>query len=163
MAIIVEDGTGKSDAQAYCDYAYFHAYLTERGIQHSHNQADMEAALVAASKDWVDGEHDYANEKLVSTQALKFPRTVFGLPADIKLATCRAADLHLHGALFVDYAALSVNGDIVEESSGLATLKDSVKYAEGTAQRYGRILPPNLTNLLKPYLAMGGGMKVYRG
>lgn len=162
MAIIVEDGTGKPDAQSYIDYAYYQAYASQRGIAVP-IQATVEAALVRASQDWIDGEHTFANEKLVSTQALQFPRTVFEFPNDIKLATARAANLDLDGALFVDYASLSVNGDVIEESSGLSTLRDTMRWAEGTAQRYSRILPTNLTNLLKPYLAYGGGMKVIKG
>ena len=166
MAIIVENGTGLSNAQAYCDYNYFHAYVTERGIVHSHSQAQIEAALVVAAKDWIDGQHEFAGEKLVSTQALQFPRTfdddLDSFPDAVKLANAKAAWLHLQGALLVDTTAISTSGAIASESSKLGPLGESMEYVAGTQPIYSRILPKDLTNLLKPYLSSGGMALVKR-
>ena len=162
MAIVVETGAGLSNAQAYCDYNYLHAYLTERGITHSHSQPSMEAALVVAAKDWIDGQHEIADEKLVSTQALKFPTKKFGLPDDIKLANAKAAWLQLQGLLLVDQSTLSLSGAVASESKAVGPLSKSVSYESGTAQVYARVLPKDLTNLLKPYLFSGGQMRVVR-
>lgn len=169
MAIVTEDGTGLSNAQAYCDYAYFQAYVTERGITHSHSQAQIEAALVIAAKDWIDGQHTFIGEKLVSTQALQFPRlfsdtTTYpdAFPADIKLANAKAAWLQLQGLLLVDQSALSLSGAVTSESKAVGPLSKSVTYESGTSQMYARVLPKDLTNLLKPYLLSGGQMRVVR-
>lgn len=169
MAIVVETGAGLSNAQAYCDYNYFHAYVTERGITHSHSQAQIEAALVIAAKDWIDGYHTFIGEKLESTQALQFPRLFDDtetypdpFPADIPLANAKAAWLQLQGLLLVDQSTLSLSGAVTSESKSVASLSKSVTYESGTAQMYGRVLPKDLTNLLKTYLFSGGQMRVMR-
>jgi len=164
MALVVENGTGLANANCYVSKADFLAYCDVRNLDlDAYSSPQIEAAIVVAAKDWEDGEHDFISDPLTDTQSMKWPRVNYGLPQAIIEANNRAAHMQLFGLLLVDYAAMDTKGDIVEESSGLATLKDSVKYAEGTAQRYGRVLPASLTNLLKPYLALGGGMKVYRG
>ena len=160
MAIVAEDGTGLSNAQCYCDVAYLDAYLTERGLDHGHNTADKEAALVIAAKDWIDGEHAFANEKLTDNQALQFPRTGCGFPDAIKQANALAAHLHLHSSLLVDTTAISTSGTVESESKAVGSLSKSVTYKSGSAQIYSRILPKNLTNLLKPYLLNSGGLGV---
>jgi hypothetical protein len=162
MAIIVEDGTGLSNAQCYCDVAYLDAYLTERGISSTATTGQKEAALVISAKDWIDGQHEFIGEKLVSTQSMKFPRS--GLPDgieypdEIKLANAKAGYLHLQGLLLVDLTALNTSGVVESESKQLATLSKSVTYKSGSAQLYGRILPKDLTNLLIPYLDTSGLM-----
>lgn len=158
MAIIVEDGTGLSNAQCYCDVAYLDAYLTERGLEHGHSTAQKEAALVIAAKDWIDGFHTFTGEKLVETQALSFPTDEYGFPEAIKLANAKAAHLHLHNLLLVDASLISQSGIVESESKELGPLSKSVTYKSGSAQIYGRILPKDLTNLLIPYLDTSGLM-----
>lgn len=169
MAIVVETGTGLSNAQSYCDYAYFQAYMSERGLTFTQTQAQVEAALVIAAKDWIDGYHTFIGEKLVSTQALQFPRmfsdtTTYPdpFPADIPLTNAKAAWMHLQGLLLVDQSTLSLSGAVTSESKSVASLSKSVTYESGTAQMYARVLPKDLTNLLKPYLFSGGQMRVMR-
>jgi hypothetical protein len=157
MAIIVEDGTGLADAQCYCSLEYLDAYLEERGLEHDHSDADKERALVIAAKDWIDGYHTFNSEKLVSTQALKFPTEDDGLPADILLANAKAAHLYLHDLLLVDLSLVSTSGEVESESKSIGTLSKSTSYRAGTAQRYSRVLPRDLTNLLQPYLYAGSG------
>lgn len=169
MAIVVETGAGLSSAQAYCDYAYFQAFMAERGLTFTQTQAQVEAALVIAAKDWIDGQHTFIGEKLVSTQALQFPRLFSdtatypdAFPADIKLANAKAAWLQLQGLLLVDQSTLSLSGAVTSESKAVGPLSKSVTYESGTAQMYARVLPKDLTNLLKPYLFSGGQMRVVR-
>lgn len=165
MAIIVEDGTGLADAQAYIDEAYFTAYLTERNIlDPSWTNVKIEGAIVAAAQDWIDGEHDFAGDQLTETQALKFPRDEWaGVPEDIKKANAQAAHLQIKGLLLVDPSAFSVFGQVTSESKSVDTLSKSTSYESGTSQAYGRIIPKQLNNLLKPYLAISGGLgMVYR-
>lgn len=60
MALIVEDGTGKPDAESYCDLATIAAYATARGlvfvITGGSNEADAEAAARRATV-WVDARY----------------------------------------------------------------------------------------------------------
>lgn len=153
MAIVVEDGTGKSNAQSYCDYAFYHAFVTEMGLQHSHSEEQTEPALVTASKRWIDWQHEFAGEKLTETQALEFPRdNDIGLPIKIKQAAAYGAWLHLNNALLVNTTTLSTTGDIISQRKKLDVLETEVTYAEGSAQTYSRVLPADLENLLRPYL-----------
>lgn len=158
--IIVEDGNGLAGAQAYADVTFLDAWMLERGYVSSYSTTEKEAALVIAAKDWIDGQHSFANEKLVSTQALEFPRTVFGFPDDIKQANAQGAWLQLNGALLVDTSTISTSGTVESESKAVGSLSKSVTYKSGSAQVYGRILPKQLTNLLKPYLSNSGGLGV---
>lgn len=160
MAVITEDGTGLSNAQCYCSVAYLDAWMAERGYTTTALESAKEAALVVSAKDWIDGQHSFANEKLVDNQALEFPRTVFGFPEDIKRANAQAAYLHLSGALLVDTASISAAGTVESESKSVGSLSKSVTYKSGSAQIYSRILPKTLTNLLKPYLSNSGGLGV---
>jgi len=162
MAIIVENGTGLPNAVAYCDYAYFHNYVTMRGLQYSHSVETVEAALVVAAIDWIDGEHEFANDKLKTTQSLKFPRTVFGFPTSIKEANAHAAWLHLNKLLLPDLSLISQSGDIESESKQLSVMSKSVTYAAGTSQKYSRVLPKSLNLLLRPYLSFSGGVAIRR-
>lgn len=159
MAIVVETGEGLSNAQAYIDAAYLQSFAALRAFDLSgYDTPAQEAAIIIAAQDWLDGQHTFANEKLTEGQALDFPRTVYGLPNEIKIANAKAALLQLQGLLLVDTSVISVNGDIESESSSMGSLSDSVTYRTVSSQRYGRVLPVDLTMLLQPYLygSMGG-------
>lgn len=158
MAIVIEDGTGLSNAQSYCDYAFYHAFVTEMGLQHSHSEEQTEPALVTASKRWIDWQHEFTGDKLVETQALEFPRdNDIGLPLKIKQAAAYGAWLHLRGALLVDTTAIPTVGDVTMIRKKLDVLETETQYAEGSAQYYSRILPADLENLLTPYLKQSTG------
>jgi hypothetical protein len=152
MAIIVEDGSGVVGANSYASVAELDAYAAHRLDLASYNTAQKESALVIASSDWMDGTHEFCGDQLTTTQGLFFPTVVDGLPANIKTATLKAALLQLQGLLLVDYKSISQSGVVESESKSLGSLSKSVTYKSGTSQIYGRILPTDLTNLLKPYL-----------
>lgn len=162
MAIIVEDGSGVTDANSYASVTDLDAYATHRLDLSGYSTDQKEAALVVASADWVDGHHSFRGEKLVSTQGLKFPTDEDALPADVVTAALKAAMLQLQGLLLVDLSTVSTAGEVESESKSLGTLSKSASYRAGTAQVYGRVLPKDLTSLLKPYLATGGLGVVYR-
>lgn len=158
MAIIVETGDGLSNAQAYIDVAYLDAYMAERGLTTDKTEQQKEAAIVISAKDWIDGQHSFAGRKLDQDQALEFPRVDVGVPLAIKQANAQAAYLQLNGALLVDTTSISTAGVVESESKSVGPLSKSVTYKSGSAQLYGRVLPVNLTNLLRPYLLNSGGM-----
>ncbi len=158
MALIVEDGTGLDASQAYCDFIFFNAFIAEMGMASTYTREQIEAALVTASKRWIDWQHEFAGDKLTETQALEFPRdNDIGLPLKIKQAAAYAAWLHLNNALLVNTAALSTAGDVISESKTLSVMSTSKTYAEGSAQTYSRVLPVELENLLRPYLKLSTG------
>lgn len=157
MAIIVENGTGLSNAQCYCSYAQYHAVVTELGLVHSHSEEQTEPAIVSAAKRWIDGQHDFAGSKLVSTQAMKFPTDRDGLPPDIVRANALAAWYHLQGALLVDTTSIPTTGEAISIRKKLDVLETETQYQPGSAQFYSRILPADLENLLAPYLKQSTG------
>lgn len=157
VSIIVENGTGLSNSQCYCTYVQYHAVVTELGLQHSHSEEQAEPAIVSAAKRWIDGQHEFAGNKLVSTQAMQFPRNSSGVPADIVRANALAAWYHLNNALLVNTVAIPTNGEVLSVRKKLDVLETETTYAEGSSQYYSRILPADLENLLKPYLKQSTG------
>lgn len=163
MAIVVEDGTGLSNADCYASVADLDAYLLKRGVTLTQTEPEKEAALVIAAQDWIDGQHNFAGDKLVSAQALDFPRDEgVGLPADVVTANIKAAYMQIQGLLLVDYSTLNQQGVVTSESKAVGSLSKSQTFESGTAQYFSRLLPKDLTNLLTPYLASGGFGRVYR-
>lgn len=157
MTIVVEDGSGVPGAQSYASVAELDAYAVYRLDLTNYNTAQKEAALVIASTDWMDGTHTFRSEPLTTDQGLFFPTVQDGFPTAIKTAALKAALLQLQGLLMVDLTKISQSGAIESESKSVGPLSKSVTYKSGTAQLYARILPADLTNLLKPYLSPSGG------
>jgi len=79
MAIIVEDGTGKADANAYVSVAYVSAYLAETGNDAAWlalaSEALREHAIVKATR-YIDQRYArrFLDDRRVRTQALEWPR-----------------------------------------------------------------------------------------
>lgn len=167
MALIVEDGTGLPNSECYCSVADLDDYITKRNLSSSWTEPELEAAIRISAQDWIDGQHCFYGDPLVDGQAMAFPTTEFPyLPVDIVTANVHSAYLQLTGLLLVDYGSLSQGGAVLSEDKGLEPgMYKKTQYEEGTSQIYGRVIPPILNNLLKPYLdpnASGLGRVVRR-
>lgn len=128
MSIVIEDGTGKADAQSYASAADATTYHTAHGnAAWTGSDALKEAALVRATA-WLDDAFYYRwpSVKLLSTQALEFPRVAamdndgYALalvPAMLKAALYEAAlvEIVTPGGLLADD---SDHGNIQAESEG---------------------------------------------
>lgn len=93
MALVVEDGTGKADAESYVSVATFKSWATSRGYTLPAADADIEALLRKAC-DFIERK-SFSGEPLVATQALAFPRNIMdeygdyestGIPAKLVAA-----------------------------------------------------------------------------
>ena len=73
--IIVEDGTGKVDAQSYCSVAFADAYFATRNVTAWAllTQSVKESSLVKAT-DYLDATYTWAGSKASSGQSLSWPR-----------------------------------------------------------------------------------------
>jgi hypothetical protein len=110
MALIVEDGTGKADAESYASVTYFDAYWVAHG-----SPVDLvgivtpakESALRYGALD-LDAEWDWNGAIANLAQALAWPRTNAWdnegrllapdvVPVVIQYANCEKARLHLIG------------------------------------------------------------------
>lgn len=115
MSIIVEDGTGKSDAESYVSVAEFVLYHTNRGNSVAAlPTADIEVLLRKAT-DYLTAQYrgKWLGYRSHSTQALDFPRTGIvvdefitiesnQIPVELKNAQCELAARANNGALMQD-------------------------------------------------------------
>ena len=93
MALVVEDGTGLSNSESYVDVDYVDAYFLKRGITEWAGLTNREQLIVRAM-DYIENNYTYQGTKLISTQALQFPRLINGetvYPIALKNAVCELA------------------------------------------------------------------------
>jgi hypothetical protein len=75
MALIIEDGTGKEDAQSYITAGQARVYAQARGVTLSGTDSVVEAQLVNAM-DYLQSKGPYKGKKTYpAVQALLWPRT----------------------------------------------------------------------------------------
>lgn len=152
MAIVVEDGTGKVDAESYASVETTKAYCTARGIAISGRaDADIEAALREAAV-YIDSRWRFKGRRSSAAQALEFPRSdlvdwsgfnVVGLPFRVQKAAMSLAVKVMSGeSLYEDQAR---GGRIASESvAGI-----SVSYENGAPT--GKVYA-EAEHLLKPFV-----------
>lgn len=104
MALIVEDGTGLASAESYASVAEAKAYWTARvpkfGDISALSDVTIEGALREATQ-YIDGRYRFRDVRLLTTQALSFPRSaaavdydgqpIPALPARVKSSTIELA------------------------------------------------------------------------
>ena len=87
MAFIAEDGTGLTNANSMATVAEFDAYFTDRNNKDMTSlPLEQKQALLIQGADYLRLAYEFKSEKLNPSQAMPFPRTEYGLPADIKTA-----------------------------------------------------------------------------
>ena len=111
MTLIVENGTGLANAEAYGSVAGYRAYWTARGVDTAAtNDAGVEA-LLRAGTDYIDTIQRYKGVRASASQALEFPRSglndwngfaVTGLPAKVTRACYELARKAGTESLYVD-------------------------------------------------------------
>lgn len=150
MALIVEDGTGKPDADSYVTLAEADAYCAKLGhVKWTGTDTDKEAALVRACQ-YVDTWYRFKGERLMSVQALEWPRTAAtGIPPRLKDAQCEAALRALTGDLYKDS-----DGRVVTAKT-IGPIK--TEYTQVATARF-----PVIDALVRG-LVVGGGAKLVRG
>jgi hypothetical protein len=132
MALIVEDGTGLSNADSYISVADCDTYAGNYGLSSWLAETDnnnKEIALRVATQN-ID-LRDYVSEKLVSDQSLEFPRLdpEVAFPQKVKDACCILADLYLSGvdlnatAEVISQIAVQVGQGAVSESKSYSSPK----------------------------------------
>lgn len=149
MALIVESGTGLSDADSYASIADATAYAAAHGLTFPTVEADQEIRLRRATQ-YLDAQYSYKGVESTYTQALAWPRTVAPgvVPREIVNAcielACKAGDL------WADVSASAV----VEQTVGPITTKYSDP-ANGGQKRYASV-----DAMLRRWIAGGGGWNI---
>lgn len=170
MAIVVEDGTGKSDAQSYLSVASANSYFTTRSITAwTGSDSVKEAALIAATE-YIDirwGEFLKGYLEFPDVQALLFPRlniydsegrALAGIPQRLERATAEYALISLSQSLMPNPTVESSGKVIIEESEGTGPLTETKKYLPGylTKRPY-----PKADALMSCFIAGSGTTRVY--
>ena len=128
MALVVEDGTGKSNANTYISQSDADSYCSSRDNPTAWtglSSAKKDAALIYATVT-LDGMWDFVGTVTTSTQSLAWPRDGVWdeegrrieadvVPQRIKDAECELALLHTSDPLNASYAR---SGAIEEEKVG---------------------------------------------
>ena len=149
--MVVEDGTGLSNADSFVSVAYADTYFSTRNVTEWASLTNKEALLIKAT-DYIEAVYSEAwkGVVLLDTQSLSFPRiiddeTVY--PDRLKKAVCELAFKANSGDLLVD-----VEQRTIEEKIDVIT----VKYAEYSDQKtqYSMVY-----GLISPYLMSSGVSK----
>ena len=149
--MVVEDGTGLSNADSFVSVAYADTYFTTRGVTAWASLTNKEALLIKAT-DYIEAVYSesWKGVTLNDTQSLSFPRiiddaTVY--PDRLLKAVCELALKANDGDLLVD-----VEQRTIEEKVDVIT----VKYAEYSDQKtqYSMVY-----GLISPYLLSTGANK----
>lgn len=128
MSLIIEDGTGKSDAESYIDLAYLQAYATKRGL----DITGITEANIIKGQDYFESAYQFKGTKLKETQALSFPRYINNevvYPVRVKNAVCELTIKSKSAELLADSERLTKRekvGDIEVEYSEYS--KDETNY-----------------------------------
>lgn len=135
MAIVIEDGTGLPNAEAYISVADADAYFAARGnaAWAALTETAKEHALRLGA-DYMGAEYGrrWCGTRLTDTQALDWPRCEEGVPEAVKRANAELAVRASAGVLMADQGA-----QVKQETVGPI----SVTYADGARQgtRYAAV------------------------
>lgn len=128
MSLIIEDGSGKSNAESYIDLAYLSAYAAKRGL----DITGITEANIIKAMDYFESSYQFKGTKLKETQALAFPRYINNevvYPVRIKNAVCELAIKSKSNELLADTERATKRekvGDIEIEYSEYS--KDEISY-----------------------------------
>ena len=173
--LIIEDGTGKPDAQSYVDVAGFRAFAAARGIpvpsDDTEGNAKVEQSLIAAI-DYLETMVCFQGRKTKAEQALSWPRKGVYIddelypdnviPADIKTAQMRLTVESINGIDLMPTISGNAADFVVKEKVGPI----ETEYADPT-KFSGRATFTAVDALLAKWLGdkcrQGVSFKVYRG
>ena len=142
MALIIENGEGLSNAESYIDVDFADAYFLKRGITEWAGLTNKESLIIRAM-DYIENNYTYIGTKLVSTQALQFPRLICGetvYPIALKNALCELALKANSGDLLQDTGKTTIR-----EKVGTLEVEYDPNQDDLTSYNY-------VNKLLAPYL-----------
>jgi hypothetical protein len=158
MSLVVEDGTGRADAESYLSVTDATAYHAKFGnVWQDADTSKLEAALRRATQ-YIDAAYRFRGCKLNSAQTLQWPRDAYTMAsaslvwpvARIQQACAELALRALTASLYVDQADTAVKSESVGPIS--------VTYAD--AQNGGQVRFAVVDDLLAPFT--GGGRNSLR-
>lgn len=173
MTLVVEDGTGKTDANGFISVAYFKAYCDARGHDYSaYSDTLIEQGIVRATAFMSDsyrwaGERTKGRSAIGGGQALAWPRwdvvddDGYSVPADevpdeIERATAEVTrrELATPGAMTPDYTP---SERVKMEKVGSIAVEYDLSRTDADSVRPVLLV---VRDLIGPLLATGGGSLV---
>lgn len=135
MAFIVEDGTGKSDSNAYVTIAYADAYFKERNVTAWDALfSEIKTASIIKATDYIEMRWStrFKDSKLFpDVQALSFPRTgIIAMPPNLLKSVCEYALRASTGELTSDISTTTnpVNTRVLKRVEGVITTETETSY-----------------------------------
>lgn len=161
MTLIVEDGTGMADAEAYLSVSDFKGYCDKRGMDYSAYTDDVIEQKLRIASGYIDTVKRYKGQRLLVEQSLEFPRAsltdwgglpVTGVPGRVKQACAELAYKAFAENLYVD---LERGGMVTSQSVGPLSVSYSDKAPAGKSFMVAmKLLEPYTRDSLvigKPY------------
>lgn len=155
MPLIVEDGTGREDANSYVDLAGARSLAAMRGITLSENDNELSAQLISAADRITSYESRFTGVRVTGEQGLSYPRAssyrygqIIGnvaVPKELKLAQVTIAGILQEGG---EIWATSVEGIKSEKIGPLA-----IEYADTVSASVGNPDLPQIVAILEPLFA----------
>ena len=171
MALVVEDGSGKSDAESYVSVSDADTYVATNYTTSQSSYTSWDAAADATKEialrratQYVDARYDgnWRGYAYTTTQALAWPRTVAAdnednyydvdeIPQNLKDAVTELAVRIVAGDTL--YADQSKPGTIKSKTVKAGVVEQSIEYQGGLspAKKY-----PLVEALMKPLILVGG-------
>ena len=159
MALVLEDGTGLANSNAYADVVWADVFATDRGEDRWMRQsATLKAKYLVQATDYIDKNYRFLGARTYHTQALEFPRRGVPLPnggawfydeiADgfffpshvvpeqVKKACCeyafRAAELAETSLDLQPDPSENLTGTMLSHTEKVGTLEESSKWSGAT-------------------------------
>lgn len=142
MTLIIEDGSGRADANCYADTDYADGYHALRGrAEWAAAAAGERAAALIKATDCLDANYSFRGHRETRTQALAWPRccaedesgrVISGVPDAVRRACAELALRALTEDLMPDEAR---GGQVVSESLGPISTTYAPDAPAGTVRR----------------------------
>lgn len=157
--LVVEDGTGKADANTYISLADYGTYIGDRGLTDSTTDAAKTGRIIQA-KDWLESQEKlYQGSKNSDNQSLVWPRawvSIYGYAITSTQIPQQLIDAQAQ--LIFD----SASTDIYNVGDGRAITKEKVDVLEVSYSDNGvsNVQPifAKVNALLKPLFKTTGGL-----
>ena len=167
--MIVEDGTGLSNADSYVSVEFADNYFSARGVSEwgALTNEQKEQALIRAT-DFIDSIYQWHGKKATDIQSLRFPRVnltdyegtlVIGIPNCLKQAVCDASMLSVNGTEL--FQTKNENGDVVSET--ITTLSFTYSKSDKSEKTTQTTLYDSINTKLRGLFVESSSNKVVSG
>lgn len=172
MALVVEDGTGKVDANGYIDTDFADTYFADRGLAAWTGTPEVKAQAIIKATDYIEtrfGSLLKGTPEFPETpQALSFPRVqlfdrygiaVQGIPTNLKKATAEYAVRALLAPLMPDLEVDASGQQVTSKREKIGPLEEEVVLNSSASAKLFKPYPA-ADRLLMDYINHGG--RTYR-